>query len=95
MTEAEIMQEIEDQNMRLAKSNEHNTETENRFVQSIEQQYMLLVGHSMSADVRKILYSLQQFNRLINNDAAIALIVMQLYIVEAVIKKMNMSEKGE
>lgn len=47
-----------------------------------EQQYMRLTGTSMSAEIRALMYGIMQENHLRHNDAALALIVIQLYIAE-------------
>ena len=47
-----------------------------------ENQYMRLTGTSMSAEVRALMYGIMQENQLRHNDAAMALIVVQLYIAE-------------
>jgi len=47
-----------------------------------EQQYMRLTGTSMSAEVRALMYGVMQENHLRHNDAAMALLVVQLYIAE-------------
>lgn len=52
------------------------------FINDLEQQYMLLVGHSMSDDARKILYGLMQFNNIKHNDAALSMMLIQLYTAE-------------
>ena len=52
------------------------------FINDLEQQYMLLVGHSMSDDARKILYGLMQFNNIKSNDAALSMMIVQLYTAE-------------
>ena len=57
---------------------EHPDMSINRF----EQQYMRLTGTSMSAEVRALMYGVMQENQLRHNDAAMALIVVQLYLAE-------------
>lgn len=47
-----------------------------------ENQYMRLTGTSMSAEIRALMYGIMQENHLRHNDAALALLVMQLYIAE-------------
>ena len=47
-----------------------------------EQQYMRLTGTSMSAEIRALMYGIMQENHLRHNDAALALVVVQLYIAE-------------
>lgn len=51
-------------------------------VSRIEEQYMRLVGKSMSADVRGLLYGLMQENNIKSNDAALSVIISNLYIAE-------------
>ena len=58
------------------------TEHPDKAVSRIEEQYMRLVGKSMSADVRALLYGIMQENNIKSNDAALSLIVVQLYIAE-------------
>ena len=47
-----------------------------------EQQYMRLTGTSMSAEIRALMYGVMQENHLRHNDAAMALLVVQLYLAE-------------
>ena len=58
------------------------TEHPDKTVSRLEDQYMRLVGKSMSADVRALLYGIMQENNIKSNDAALSLIVVQLYIAE-------------
>lgn len=51
-------------------------------VSRMEEQYMRLVGKSMSADVRGLLYGLMQENNIKSNDAALSVIISNLYIAE-------------
>lgn len=51
-------------------------------VNRLEAQYMRLTGTSMSAEIRALIYGVMQENQLRHNDAAMALIVVQLYIAE-------------
>ena len=58
------------------------TEHPDKAVSRIEEQYMRLVGKSMSADVRGLLYGIMQENNIKSNDAALSLIIVQLYMAE-------------
>ena len=49
-----------------------------------EQQYMRLTGHSMSAEIRALLYGIMQENHLRHNDAMMASLIFQLYIAEKI-----------
>lgn len=71
---APVLKEVE----RPMPGAEHPDKTVSR----IEEQYMRLVGKSMSADVRALLYGVMQENNIKSNDAALSLIVVQLYIAE-------------
>lgn len=51
-------------------------------VSRLEEQYMRLVGKSMSADVRALLYGIMQENNIKSNDAALSFLIVQLYIAE-------------
>ena len=58
------------------------TEHPDKAVNRIEEQYMRLVGKSMSADIRGLLYGLMQENNIKSNDAALSIIITILYIAE-------------
>lgn len=58
------------------------TEHPDKAVSRIEEQYMRLVGKSMSADVRGLLYGIMQENNIKSNDAALSIIITILYIAE-------------
>ena len=58
------------------------TEHPDKAVNRIEEQYMRLVGKSMSADVRGLLYGIMQENNIKSNDAALSIIITILYIAE-------------
>lgn len=58
------------------------TEHPDKAVSKIEEQYMRLVGKSMSADVRGLLYGIMQENNIKSNDAALSIIITILYIAE-------------
>lgn len=51
-------------------------------VSRLEEQYMRLVGKSMSADVRALLYGLMQENNIKSNDAILTVFITNLYIAE-------------
>jgi len=57
---------------------EHPDMSINRF----EQQYMRLTGHSMSAEIRALLYGVMQENHLRHNDAVMSMLVVQIYLAE-------------
>lgn len=58
------------------------TEHPDKAVSRIEEQYMRLVGKSMSADVRGLLYGIMQENNIKSNDAALSIIITIMYIAE-------------
>ena len=58
------------------------TEHPDKAVSRLEEQYMRLVGKSMSADVRGLLYGIMQENNIKSNDAALSIIITVLYIAE-------------
>ena len=71
---APVLKEVE----RPMPGAEHPDKTVSR----LEEQYMRLVGKSMSADVRALLYGIMQENNIKSNDAALSFLIVQLYIAE-------------
>lgn len=71
---APVLKEVE----RPMPGAEHPDKTVSR----IEEQCMRLVGKSMSADVRALLYGLMQENNIKSNDAILTVFITNLYIAE-------------
>ena len=56
----------------------------NMSVTRFENQYMRLTGHSMSAEIRALMYGIMQENNLRHNDAVMSMLVVQIYLAEKI-----------